>query len=89
MRRITADFLVESIMHLSQRRQTVAKIRIFHVVNKTYVLYTELAGILGVSYAQEKLRTLRSEEWFKALRAYQNSESNMHAGVLEKWCQAG
>ena len=73
---ITADFLVESMLHLSQRHQTViAKARIFHIVNDTHVLYTDLASILGVSYAQEKMRTVRPEEWFKALRTHRDLNS--------------
>ena len=87
---ITADFLIQSMLHLSQRPSgPTANARIHHLVSDNHIPYTELAGILDVSYAREKMRTVRPEEWFKALRACGNPEMTMQAEVLESWCLAG
>ena len=87
---ITADFLIQSILHLSQRRGgPVGAARIHHIVSDNHVPYTELADLLDVSYNQTKMVSVEPEIWFEALRANGNPEMTMQAEVLEKWCTAG
>ncbi len=87
---ITADFLVESILFLSQRpAPPTGQAKIYHLVSDKHVPYTELAALLETSHAGEKMRTVRPEDWFEALRARGDAEMTMQAEVLEKWCEAG
>lgn len=87
---ITADFLVGSIKHLSQRHSHHRqKARIYNIVAGTHILYNELPKVLGASYEGKELRCVPPDEWFAALRASGNMEMIMQAEVLEKWCQAG
>ena len=87
---ITADFLIKSILHLSQSPSApTAKARIHHIVSDKHIPYLDLPALLDVSYAQEKMRTVRPAEWFKALKACGNPEMTMQAEVLESWCLAG
>lgn len=88
---ITADFLIQSMLHISQRPSSgpTANARIHHIVSGNHIPYTKLAEILDVSYTQGKMRTVRPGEWFEALKASGNPEMTMQAEVLESWCQAG
>ncbi len=87
---ITADFLIESMLHLSQRPSSpIAKARIHHIVSDDHVPYTELASVLNISHRGEKMRTVRPEEWFKALKSRGNPEMTIQADVLESWSSAG
>ena len=87
---ITADFLVQSILYLSQLDVgPTANAKIYHIVSDVHIPYSELAVLLDVSYTQKKMRTVRPEEWFEALRSSGNPEMTMQAEVLDNWCQAG
>ena len=87
---ITVDFLIQSMFHISQRPSgPTPNARIYHIVSGDHIPYTQLAEILDVSYKEEKMKTVRPEEWFKALRESGNPEMTMQAEVLESWCQAG
>ena len=87
---ITADFLIKSMLHISQRASgPTTSARIHHIVSGNHVPYTKLADILDVSYTQGKMRTVKPGEWFEALKASGNPEMTMQAEVLESWCQAG
>lgn len=89
---ITADFLIQSMLHLSQHPSSsgpTASARIHHIVSGNHVPYTKLTDILDVSYTQGQMKTVRPGEWFEALKASGNPEMTMQAEVLESWCQAG
>lgn len=87
---ITADFLIQSMLHLSQRPSgATATTRIHHIVSDIHIPYTELASILDVSHGGKKMKTVKPEEWFEALRSCGNPEMSMQADVLESWCAAG
>ncbi|KAL8951306.1 MAG: hypothetical protein Q9222_002705 [Ikaeria aurantiellina] len=87
---ISADFLVESIFHLSQQSDTRSyQARIYHIVSETHIRYERLAEILEASYDGTGLRTVEPSAWFKALKLSDNSDMVMHAEVLEAWTQSG
>jgi thioester reductase-like protein len=88
---ITADFLVESMFFLSQRKEgrKTGEASIHHIVSDQHIPYVELTKVLDVSHQGEELRSVLPEEWFGALRASGNPEMIMQAAVLESWCEAG
>lgn len=88
---ITADFLIESMFFLSQRKEgrKTGEASIHHIVSDQHISYIELTKVLGVSHQGEELRSVLPKEWFEALRASGNPEMIMQAAVLESWCEAG
>ena len=94
---ISADFLVQSMLFLSQLSlhppqnfQSNKQPRIFHIVSDRHIPYAEIPELLGTSEDGEKrLKLVEPTEWFEALRQTGDSEIMMHAEVLEQWVRAG
>ena len=87
---ITADFLVESMLFLSQNGpKSAGRASIYHLSSDVHVPYTKLGLLLDRGHDGQKLQTCEPSDWFQALRASGNPEMAMQAEVLERWCEAG
>ena len=92
---ISVDFLVRSIVFLSQQRQQQRRqllgegAEIYHIVADEHIPYTSLPDVLNTGYDGSLLRSASPEQWFEALRATSNKEMAMQAEVLEQWVEAG
>jgi thioester reductase-like protein/acyl carrier protein len=87
---ITADFLVESMLFLSQHHPgRGGRAKVYHLVSDVHVPYTEMALLLSRGHDGQRLRSCEPGEWFQALRDSENPEMVMQAEVLERWCEAG
>ncbi|PLB45025.1 putative polyketide synthase [Aspergillus steynii IBT 23096] len=86
---ITADFLVQSILYLSQRAPTAGDtpLQIHHVVAPQHTPYSGVPSALFPT--QSSLKSVPPRDWFAALRASQDPEMAMQAAVLEEWYSAG
>ncbi|KAF5011621.1 hypothetical protein FDECE_2284 [Fusarium decemcellulare] len=74
-----------------EHQDSGAGAKVWHLVQGRggHHTYADMVALLGTGYDGQRLRLVRPEECFAALRATGSAGMAMHEAALEEWCAAG